>query len=201
MAAPRSTIRRVIGRLLSTAGLSVLCSTASAAELEDVTVERVDGRYELRSETVFDAGQQDLYRILTDYDQFRKFTSAFTVSENRPPDEQGRPQFYNEMEGCVLFFCVTFKRFGHLELTPESHIRAVVDPEQSDFEYSQEEWTLITEGEQTRMIYEFAMEPSFWVPPVVGPFYIRRALRAGAVRAVDRIEALAQGRETKFPVE
>ena len=105
------------------------------------------------------------------------------------------------MEGCVLLFCVTFKRHGHLELTPEEHIRAVVDPEKSDFDYSQEEWTLTTEGDRTRMVYEFAMEPSFWVPPVVGPFYIRRALRSGATRAVDRIEALATGRPVPKPVE
>ena len=180
--------------LLFTA-LAWLSSPALAAELMDVKVERVEGRYELRSETLFDADQDALYRVLTDYDQFEKFTSAFTVSKNLDPDEQGRPRFYNEMEGCVLFFCVTFERYGHLELTPMEHIRAVVDPEKSDFEYSEEQWTLSPEGDRTLMVYEFAMEPSFWVPPVVGPFYIRRALRAGAIRAVDRIEALAQGRE------
>jgi len=172
-----------------------------AADLEEVVVERVDGRYELRSETVFDAGPDDLYRVLTDYDQFVKFTSAFTVSKNLPPDDEGRPRFYNEMEGCVLFFCVTFKRHGHLELTPQHHIRAVVDPATSDFEFSQEEWSLTTEGGRTRMVYTFSMEPSFWVPPVIGPFYIRRALRSGAVRAVDGIEALAQGREPANPVD
>ena len=182
-------------------GLIALSGAAGAADLEEVIVERVDGRYELRSETIFDAGSEELYRLLTDYDQFEKFTSAFTVSKNLPPDDAGRPRFYNEMEGCVLFFCVTFKRYGHLELTPEHYIRAVVDPEKSDFEYSQEEWTLTTEGNRTRMVYQFSMEPAFWVPPVIGPYYIRRALRSGAVRAVDRIEALAQGREPDNPVD
>jgi uncharacterized protein YndB with AHSA1/START domain len=178
-----------------------VCEPVTAAELEEVVVERVEDRYALRSETLFDASVEDLYRVLTDYDQFEKFTSAFTVSRNLAPDALGRPRFYNEMEGCVLFFCVTFQRYGYLELEPMGYIRAIVDPETSDFDYSVESWRLTPEGRRTRLVYQFEMEPSFWVPPVIGPFYIRRALRAGAVRAVNRIEALAQGREPERPVE
>ena len=74
-------------------------------------------------------------------------------------------------------------------------IEAIVDPEKSDFKYSDERWELVERKEKTLLIYEFEMEPAFWIPPLIGPFYIRRALRAGAVDAVDRIEALAQGRE------
>jgi len=155
----------------------------------------MDDRYVLRSETLFDASVADLYRVLTDYDQFEKFTSAFTVSRNLEPDELGRPRFYNEMEGCVLLFCVSFERYGHLELEPVKRIEAIVDPTVSDFDYSVESWELIDQGDRTLLIYEFEMEPAFWVPPVIGPFYILRALRAGAVRAVNRIEALAQGRD------
>jgi hypothetical protein len=53
----------------------------------------------------------------------------------------------------------------------------------------------VPEGEGTLMIYEFEMVPDFWVPPVIGPFYIMRALRSGGERAIDRIEALARGKE------
>ena len=168
---------------------------SGAAILETVTVERVDDRYVLHSETVLDATPAQLYAILTDYDLFTKFTSAIDESRNVEPDEEGRPRFYTRMEGCVLLFCVTFERHGHLELVPKSLITAIVDPEQSDFKYSVETWELIKHEDGTRLVYNFEVEPDFWVPPIVGPFYIRRALRAGAVDAVDRIEALAQGRE------
>ena len=179
----------------------LLAFSLQAAELRDVTVEREDDRYKLRSETLFDTTQEDLYRVLTNYDDFEKFTSAFSDSRNLEPDEDGNPRFYTEMEGCVLFFCVTFERYGHLELQPETNIRAVVDPETSDFAYSVETWALSKEDDGVLLIYEFEMEPDFWVPPVIGPFYIRRALRDGAVRAVDRIEALAQGREPAYPID
>jgi hypothetical protein len=36
------------------------------------------------------------------------------------------------------------------------------------------------------------MEPDFFVPPVVGPWYLKRTLSQGGQRAVVRIERLAR---------
>ncbi len=187
---PRQLLAAVPALVLVLATVS-----GNAADLQEVTVDRVGSRYVLRSETLFAASQEELYAVLTNYDLFMKFTSAFTESRNLDPDEHGRPQFYNRMQGCILLFCVSFERYGHLVLKPMTNIEAIVDADRSDFKYSVERWELIDSGDKTLLIYEFEVEPSFWVPPVIGPFYIRRALRAGAVDAVDRIEALAQGRE------
>jgi hypothetical protein len=168
---------------------------ATAAELKDVSVEQKDGRYHLSSTTYFDATQSQLYKILTDYEQFPYFANAFVEAENREPDERGRPQFYTRMEGCVLLFCKSYIRYGHLELKPDYDIVAIADPELSNFEYSRERWQLIPEGEGTIMIYDFEMEPGFWVPPIVGPYVIKRALRSSGNAAVNRIEALALGKD------
>lgn len=170
---------------------------AMAAELTDVAVSHEDGRYRLESTTIFDATQAQLYGVLTDYDQFEKFSSAFVEAENREPDEQGRPQFFTRMEGCVLLFCKSYLRVGHLELKPQYDIVAIVDPEQSNFKFSRERWQLIPVGERTKLVYEFEMEPAFWVPPLVGPYVIKKALKSGGEDAVNRIEALALGKEPK----
>jgi ribosome-associated toxin RatA of RatAB toxin-antitoxin module len=162
-----------------------------SAELLDVQVELRDERYRLYSEVRFDASREALYELLIDYEKFEKFTSAIVESSNVEPDEKGRPGFYARMEGCVLLFCKSFIRNGYLLLTPITEIVAIADPEESDFKYSRERWQLIPEGEGTLMIYDFEMEPAFWVPPVIGPFFIQRTLRRGANRAVDRIERLA----------
>jgi ribosome-associated toxin RatA of RatAB toxin-antitoxin module len=162
-----------------------------SAELLDVQVELRDERYRLYSEVRFDASREALYELLIDYEKFEKFTSAIVESSNVEPDEKGRPGFYARMEGCVLLFCKSFIRNGYLLLTPITEIVAIADPEESDFKYSRERWQLVPEGEGTLMIYDFEMEPAFWVPPVIGPFFIQRTLRRGANRAVDRIERLA----------
>jgi len=169
----------------------------TAAELTDIEVEMKDGRYHLSSKTYFEATQAQLYKVLTDYTQFTKFSSAFVESENRAPDEQGRPRFYTRLEGCVLLFCKSYVRYGYLELKPDYDIVAITDPELSNFEYSRERWQLIPKGEGTLLKYDFEMEPGFWVPPLVGPYVIKRTLRSNGRDAVDRIEALALGKNPK----
>jgi hypothetical protein len=164
---------------------------ARGAELRDINIELEDERYHLTSETYLDVAPDSLYRVLSNFELFEKFTSAIVESKNTGPDEMGRPGFYARMEGCVLLFCKSFIRNGHVLLSPGVEIVAVANPEHSDFIFSRESWKLIPEGDGTVMIYDFELEPAFWVPPVIGPIYIQHALRGGAERAVDRIEALA----------
>ena len=44
----------------------------------------------------------------------------------------------------------------------------------------------------TRVRYQLKFEPDFWVPPAIGPYMIKRRLRSGGGRAIDRIELIAQ---------
>lgn len=175
--------------------LGTLSVNVDGAELRSVEVWTEDGRYHLISESLIRADQDDLYEVLTDYEQFKRFTSAIVASYNVEPEMDGRPRFYTRMRGCVLIYCQTFVRRGYLLLTPKIDIIAISEPEKSDFEFSRERWQLSTEGDDTVMIYQFEMEPSFWIPPFVGPFYLKRALKSGSVTAVNRIEALARGED------
>jgi ribosome-associated toxin RatA of RatAB toxin-antitoxin module len=177
--------------ILLGAALTLQSFALQAAELLDVQVELRNERYRLYSEVRFDVSREALYELLIDYEKFEKFTSAIVESENRDLDEKGRPGFYARMQGCVLLFCKSFIRNGYLLLTPIAEIVAITNPEESDFKFSRERWQLIPTEEGTLMIYDFEMEPAFWVPPVIGPYFIQRTLRRGAHRAVDRIEVLA----------
>lgn len=174
-----------------------MAQSAGTADLKSVSVELIDDRYHLESTAWFAVSREDLYRTLTNYDLFEKFTSAFVETRNLEPGEDGRPRFFTRMEGCVLLFCKSMRRRGYLVLSPPGEIVAIADPEASDFHYSHERWRLEEDGEGTLMTYNFEMEPSFWVPPVVGPFIIKRTLREGGIDAIDRIEAVAQGKEPK----
>ena len=180
------------------AGLCLVLSgalpfTASAADLKSIEVWKEGDRYHLISESLIGASQDALYAVLTDYEQFKHFTSAIVASNNVDAGEDGRPRFYTRMRGCVLLYCHTFVRRGYLLLIPKHDIVAVIDPEESDFEFSREQWQLISEGEDTLMIYQFEMEPGFWLPPYIGPFYLKRVLKSGSIRTIQRIEAIARG--------
>ncbi len=188
--------KKFVSLLLGTA-LSLNSLVVRSAELRDVTVDLRNDRYRLTSETYLDVSRESLYAILSDFEQFEKFTSAIVESRNTEPDERGRPGFYSRMQGCVLLFCKSFIRAGYVLLSPIAEIVAISNPDESDFKFSREHWQLIPDGDGTIMIYDFELEPAFWVPPVIGPFVIQRALRSGAERAVNRIEALAYSEELR----
>lgn len=179
--------------------LAASATSAIAADLRDIAVDDDDGRYHLESEVWLAAPPEDVYRVLTDYDLFVRFTSAFVETYDVPPDEQGRPRFYTRMEGCMLVFCKSLERAGYLLLEPQTEIVAVAVPEKSDFKYCRERWRLVAENGGTLMMYDFEMEPDFWVPPVIGPWIIKRTLREDGIDVIDRIESLARG-ETPKPL-
>lgn len=182
---------------LGATAILLMSGGALSAELRDVMVEKEEKRYRLTSETRFDASVADLYRVLTDYDLFTEISSVFVESRNLRAASNGKPRYFTRMEGCMLLFCKSFVRVGELTLTPDSEIIAMADPKQSDFNYSRERWLLQADGDGVLLKYEFELEPSFWVPPVIGPYVMKRVLRAGGSDAVDRIEALAQGKKPK----
>lgn len=169
---------------------------ALAAELQNVSVERTDGVYHLRSEVLFEAEQQALFEVFADWDLSTQFSSIVVESRNVAADDDGRPRFYSRMLICVTFFCKSFERSGHVELQPPGSIRAFADPESSDFHISEESWLLSDAENATRVVYELKVKPKFWVPPVIGPFLIKRKLERDSGSALQRMDLLAQARTT-----
>ena len=178
--------------------LFCLVLSAGAAEMRSVEVERVDGRYIMRSEVHFSASVEAVYSVFANYDLSTKFSGAIVEARNIDAEEDGRPGFYVRNRGCVLFFCKSFERYGYVEREPYKVIRASVDPERSDFHLSNESWHFEPNGTGTVVRYDLEFEPKFWVPPVVGPIVIKRKLQDDGGEAMEthrvhraRVEAVS----------
>jgi hypothetical protein len=176
-------------------GLLLLCGTLNAAELRSVEVDRVDGRYTLKSQVWFDTDIDSIYAVFLNYDLASQFTSFIVEARNLDPDENGRRRFYIRNQGCVWFYCRSFERAGHVEHEALTYIRSTAEPEQSDFKFSQEEWRFQTDGDGTLVAYDFEFEPKFWIPPLIGPYVLQRKLQRDSADAIYRIEAIAQERQ------
>lgn len=168
---------------------------AGAAEIREVTVEHRDGRYYMHSETWFDAPRLGVFDVLTDYDRFHRISSIYEETRFEPPAPDGTPRVFTRVVGCVLFFCRSMTRTERLETDGPGFIRAVTEAGASDFDHAVATWQLSDENGGTRVIYDIEMEPAFWVPPVIGPYVMKRKLMQGGRDAVQRIEALARESE------
>lgn len=167
---------------------------ARAADLRSLEIEHADGRYEFLSETYLEAPAAEIYAVLVDYDdnRFGRISSIYKESRYLEPLPDGTPLIFTRVEGCLLFYCLSMKRVERLEAMPPEFISTIALPEQSDFRYSRSEWWLEPEATGTRVRYRLVMEPDFWVPPVVGPWFLKRRLSEGGKRALARIERIAR---------
>ena len=184
-------VRRAIGPLMI--GACFAC-TAWAANLRSVEVSRDSGRYHLVAETHLAAPPEAVRDVLLDFDHDRypRIYEIYKESGYLMPDSDGTPIVYTRVEGCLLFFCRSLRRVERLEVATPNLIRTAAVPERSDFKYAVSEWHLDSEGEGTKLTYWMDLEPSFWLPPFVGPWFLKRTLQHGAPQAIDKIEELAQ---------
>lgn len=166
-----------------------------AAELRSVTLEKRDGIYYATSEVWLNAPRAEVFEVLSDWDISTRFSSLIIDSRNVDLPDDERPGFYMQNKGCVLFFCQTVEREGHVELRDSYLIRAVADAQKSDFEISDETWTLADDDSGTQILYEMRMKPKFWIPPLIGPYAIKRKIRKDGLEALQRIEDYVNGHD------
>ena len=178
------------------AAAAALASLAWAATIRSLDVTKEGGRYSLVAHTYLEARAPAIFDVLVDYDRFNRISSVYKEFGYLEPAADGTPIVHTRMEGCLMkFFCLSMRRVERLEAREPHYIRTETIPEESDFRYATSEWVLEPEGRGTRVTYRLEMEPDFWVPPVVGPWYLKRRLLNGGTHAVERIERLAQALE------
>lgn len=167
----------------------------SAAVIDRLDVDREDGRYELVADTRLEAPVEAIFDVLVDYEDgaFRRISSVYKESDYVGEADDGTPLVYTRMEGCLMFYCRSMERVERLEVDAPRYIRTTALPEESDFKYSRSEWELEPVEGGTQVTYRLVIEPDFWVPPVVGPWVLKRSLMKGGTRAIMRIERLALG--------
>lgn len=184
--------RRAIVVALAASGASA-CLWAASIDKLDVT--RVRDRYSLVADAHLAATPEAIYAVLTDYDdnRFGRISSIYKESRYLDPDTDGTPIVFTRTEGCVAWHCMKFDRVERLETHKPNWIKSSVLPERSDFKYSTSEWMLEPDGAGgTNLTYKLEMEPDFWIPPLIGPWRLKRTLADGAPRAVRRVENLAR---------
>lgn len=167
------------------------------AEILDLEIEHNGARYQLVSETHFDAPLQEVFDTLIDYDQLARISETIKESHYLDPAEDGQQLVFTRLGACMLFFCRTVEKVERLELDAPGYIVTTAIPERSNVRFSRSEWSLAAEERGgTRVVFQLEFEPGFWVPPIIGPLLIKQLLIKDGASAVQEIEAMAKRRAT-----
>jgi len=167
---------------------------AAAVTIDELDVTRQRGRYTLEANGRLDATPESIYAVLTDFDDnaYSRILDTYKESRYLEPTADGTPVVYTRMEGCALWHCMSLERTERLETQAPYWVKSTVLPERSNFKQSTSEWVLERDGDGTKIVYKLEMEPDFLVPPVIGPWALKRTLSQGGRRAIAGIERLAR---------
>ena len=183
--------RATLSAVVLAAAAAIASTPAHAATVRRLELETEHGGYRVLSITYIDAAPAVVFTLLTDYDGFERISSVYKDSRYLQPDAYGRSIVYTRMEACLLLFCTSMTRVEALEMHAPCFIRAIVIPERSDALHGRSEWTLEAEGRGTLVVYRSTIEPSFKIPPLVGPWILRKSLRTFTAAAAERMEEIA----------
>jgi hypothetical protein len=75
-----------------------------------------------------------------------------------------------------LFFCKQIRQVQDIVEYSPALIKATILPELSDFESGSARWDLVVADEVTYMQFSTEVDPSFWVPPLIGTWLLEREM-------------------------
>lgn len=178
--------------LLTVAGLLASTQVTFGVDLIQVTVDVDDGQYRVLGRSRIEAPPEFVYATLMDFDNFHKLADGITETRFLPPSPSGERLAYSRFDSCVLFFCKTIEKVEAIDGRAFDSVRARAIPELSDFVFNRSHWTIEAAGDGTLLSYTAEFEPDFWIPPLIGPWAVRRKLTRTAELIGMRIEWMAE---------
>jgi hypothetical protein len=186
---PRRGRTQLLARLAAVACLAAV--PARAAEVERLDLTR-DGRtYRLDSRFVLGATPEAAWRVLTDYEGLPALNPSIRKTKVVASDGPTRHRLYARVRLCAYIFCKTLDQVQWMTQRSPGLLEAEIDPKESDFEQGSARWELTPDPAGARLALAIEVRPRFWVPPAVGPWLIREALRVQAQRTADGLERRA----------
>lgn len=172
--------------------LALLAMPAGAVQVEHLQVVRDGDRYGIQVEARLNAGAHAIWQRLIDFPGYPDITPAIESCERIGAAPEGGDLVLTRARACVIGFCKEVTQLQRVQQLGFGELLAEIDPAGSDFRYGLAHWWLTPGEGTTGLRFEAELEPKFWVPPLLGPWLIARALKSEARASVANLERLAQ---------
>lgn len=179
-------------RLLLAVSCMLWAAAGMAGKVYMASVSHQDGIYFIEVDALVNAPEPRVRELLTDYNNLDKVNSAIEVSEIIKTREPGDYRVRTETEACVWFYCMRVRQVQDVIEAHDGSVTAIVIPELSDFRKGYARLNLWQESGGTRVLIRSEVEPDFWIPPLIGPWLIKRKLKSEALETVRNLEQVAQ---------
>lgn len=174
--------------------VTVLLASAHAAgaQLHDIQVSNQGERYSLSADITIAAPPAQVYKVLTDYNHLTRISGAIVKSRLLKRVDAHTALVYVETRACVMVFCRSLKQTQQVVELDKNDIVAQSLPAESNVTMGTASWHLQADGDGTRMLWRNTVEPTFWIPPLIGTAMMKNALRTQVIASAKGIEKLAR---------
>lgn len=164
---------------------------AAAGQVFTALVTHQSGSYFIEVDALVSAPEPTVRHLLTDYANLSRVNSAIEVSVIQRKLRNGSFQVRTVTKACVLFYCKWIRQVQNVVESQDGSITAVVIPARSDFHNGYARVNLWQEQAGTRVLIRAEVRPKFWIPPIIGPWLLKRKLRSETLETMKNIERLA----------
>jgi hypothetical protein len=165
---------------------------AGASHLSGIEISEDSGNYRVRMVMLIHAPAYHVHGVLTDYKHIYRLNPSITESEILPSPRSGTVRVRTRMEGCIFFFCRDVDRVEEVREVNAGHLQAVIIPEQSDFTSGSADWRIQPLGDESQIIYEAQVTPAFFIPPLIGSYFVKRTFADAVKTSFARLECIAR---------
>lgn len=165
---------------------------ATGSEVYTAAVSHQSGSYFVEVDTLVAIDMARTRELLTDYNHLGQVNPAIKESEILLTRKPGDYRVRTLTKACIWFYCKHIEQVQDVIESQDGSITAVVVPELSDFRHGYARVNLWQEPNGTRILIRSEVEPDFWIPPLIGPWLIKRKLLSEALETGDNLERVAK---------
>jgi hypothetical protein len=176
--------------------LGLLSTTSLCADIKIVEVRQEHNLYHLHINSTVNAEIDDIRRIIIDYENLTLINPYLKESKLLNKSEDERTTMSMLTETCIFFLCYNIRHVQTFHSVKNNILFARIIPERSDFQAGWMRWEIkeIDSNKKypvTQIIMDIEMVPDFFVPPVIGPYQIKKIMLEMARITINNLEEKA----------
>ncbi len=189
-ASPLQRDRRRDSRTIVLLLVLVGVSRAMALDIDDLRITKQGRAYQVQMTCGVAASVNQLMAVLTDYG-FPDRLDPEVTKRKVISRHGGITRVRTEIRACAFFFCKDIVLTQDVTVVADT-IQADIVPDESDFRSGYFRWSVSSSDNGGSHIgFEAVMEPDFFIPPLIGGFFVRKMLRQKILATVVNLESEA----------
>lgn len=177
--------------------LSLLPGASLCAEVNYVEVSQKKGVYHMHIIMTVNADTDSIKRIITDYENLTLTNPYIKESEliNISEDERTTVSMLTKI--CIFLICYNIRHVQTFHPVNNGVLYSRIIPGMSDFKSGWLRWEIKEKDSNrispvTQIIFDTEITPDFFIPPIIGPYQMKKKMFEIAKDTINNLEKKAK---------